>query len=87
LNQVAAHSFDEDAWGEKEGKMINSDFLNGLEVKAAIKKAIEEIEKKRFGKGKINYRLRNAVFGRQRYWGEPIPVYYKNGVPHVRTRR
>jgi len=79
----AAHSFDEDAWGEKEGKMINSDFLNGLEVKAAIKKAIEEIEKKEIGKGKINYRLRDAVFGRQRYWGEPIPVYYKNGVPHV----
>lgn len=79
----AAHSFDEDAWGEKEGKMINSDFLNGLEVKAAIKKAIEEIEKKGIGKGKINYRLRDAVFGRQRYWGEPIPVYYKNGVPHV----
>lgn len=77
------HSFDEDAWGEKEGKMINSDFLNGLEVKAAIKKAIEEIEKKGIGKGKINYRLRDAVFGRQRYWGEPIPVYYKNGVPHV----
>ena len=83
IEPTTAHSFDEDAWGEKEGKMINSDFLNGLEVKAAIKKAIEEIEKKEIGKGKINYRLRDAVFGRQRYWGEPIPVYYKNGVPHV----
>ena len=83
IEPTTAHSFDEDAWGEKEGKMINSDFLNGLDVKAAIKKAIEEIEKKEIGKGKINYRLRDAVFGRQRYWGEPIPVYYKNGVPHV----
>jgi len=67
----------------KEGKIINSDFLNGLEVKAAIKKAIEEIQKKNLGKGKINYRLRDAVFGRQRYWGEPIPVYYKDGIPHA----
>ncbi len=65
----------------KEGKMINSDFLDGMEVKAAIKKAIEKIEELGFGKGKINYRLRDAVFGRQRYWGEPIPVYYENGIP------
>lgn len=79
----AEHSFDEDAWGEKEGTLINSDFLNGLEVKAAIKRAIEEIEKKGIGKGKINYRLRDAVFGRQRYWGEPIPVYYKDGIPNI----
>jgi leucyl-tRNA synthetase len=70
-------------WDEKEGKMIHSDFLNGLEVKAAIKKAIEEIEKKGIGKGKVNFRLRDAVFGRQRYWGEPIPIYYKNGIPHA----
>lgn len=77
------HDFEKEAWGEKEGKLINSDFLNGLEVKAAIKKAIEEIEKRGLGKGKINYRLRDAVFGRQRYWGEPIPVYYKDGIPHA----
>jgi leucyl-tRNA synthetase len=87
LPQVIApnkeHSFEEDAWGEKEGKLINSDFLNGLEVKAAIKKAIEEIEKLHIGKGKTNYRLRDAVFGRQRYWGEPIPVYYRNEIPHI----
>jgi leucyl-tRNA synthetase len=67
----------------KEGKIINSDFLNGLEVKEAIKAAIAEIEKRGIGKGKINYRLRDAVFGRQRYWGEPIPVYYDNGIPKV----
>jgi leucyl-tRNA synthetase len=75
------HDFETASWDEKEGKLINSDFLNGLDVKAAIKKAIEEIEKKNLGKGKINFRLRDAVFGRQRYWGEPIPIYYKNGIP------
>jgi leucyl-tRNA synthetase len=65
----------------KNGKIINSDFLNGLEVKDAIKAAIKTIEQKGIGKGKTNYRLRDAVFGRQRYWGEPIPVYYENGIP------
>ena len=73
-------SFGEDigeVYSAKEGKLINSDFLNGLEVKDAIKKVIEEIEKRDIGKGKTNYRLRDAVFGRQRYWGEPIPIYYK----------
>ncbi|MDP3558159.1 MAG: class I tRNA ligase family protein [Bacteroidota bacterium] len=77
------HDFAKDAWGEKEGTLINSDFLNGLDVKAAIKKAIEEIENKNLGKKKINFRLRDAVFGRQRYWGEPIPIYYKNGIPYA----
>jgi leucyl-tRNA synthetase len=83
IEPTTEHDFEKDAWGEKEGKIINSDFLNGLEVKAAIKRAIEEIEKRGLGKGKINYRLRDAVFGRQRYWGEPIPVYYKNDIPYV----
>ena len=77
------HDFDKDAWGEKEGKLIHSDFLNGLDVKSAIKKAIEEIETRGLGKGRVNYRLRDAVFGRQRFWGEPIPVYYKDGIPHA----
>ncbi len=75
------HDFSKDAWGDKEGKLINSDFLNGLDVKSALKKAIEEIEKNKLGKKKINFRLRDAVFGRQRYWGEPIPIYYKDGIP------
>ena len=66
----------------KEGTVINSDFLNGLPVEEAITRAIEEIEKRGIGKGKINYRLRDAIFGRQRYWGEPIPVYYEGGIPH-----
>ena len=72
-----------DDFDPKAGKMINSGFLNGLEVKDAIKKAIEFIEEKKLGKGKINYKIRDAIFSRQRYWGEPIPVYYKDGIPHV----
>jgi leucyl-tRNA synthetase len=74
---------DKEANESKEGKMINSDFLNGLQVKDAIKKIIAEIEKRGLGKGKINYRLRDAAFGRQRYWGEPIPIYYKDGIPYA----
>ncbi len=75
--------FETASYDGKEGKLINSDFLNGLDVKAALKKAIDEVEKNNLGKGKTNYRLRDAIFGRQRYWGEPIPVYYKDGIPQV----
>jgi len=74
----------EEACSVKEGvKMANSDFLNGLTYKKAMKTIIYEIEKRGFGYGKINYRLRDAVFSRQRYWGEPFPVYYKNGLPQM----
>ena len=73
----------DEVYDAKEGKLINSDFLNGLEVKEAMKKAIAEIEAKSLGKGKVNFRLRDAVFGRQRYWGEPIPIYYKNDIPYA----
>lgn len=75
--------FDVESYDAKEGMLINSDFLNGLDVKQSIKRAIDEIEKRGFGKGKTNYRLRDAVFGRQRYWGEPIPVYYKDGIAYT----
>lgn len=75
---ISTESFD-----AKEGKMINSGFLNGLDVKDAIKKAIDEIENRNLGERKINYRLRDAIFSRQRYWGEPFPVYYKDGMPYV----
>jgi leucyl-tRNA synthetase len=71
------------SYDAKEGTLINSDFLDGLEVSVATKKAISVIEDKGLGKGKTNYRLRDAIFGRQRYWGEPIPVYYKDGLPKV----
>ncbi|MFD1293142.1 leucine--tRNA ligase [Lutibacter holmesii] len=74
----------EEACSTKEGvKIANSDFLNGLSYKKAMKRIIYEIEEKGFGYGKINYRLRDAVFSRQRYWGEPFPVYYKNGMPQM----
>ena len=63
--------------------IANSDFLNGLEYKEASKRAIEALEAKNHGLGKINYRLRDAVFSRQRYWGEPFPVYYINGLPQM----
>jgi leucyl-tRNA synthetase len=72
----------ENAFTEKKGfKIVNSDFLNGLSYKEANEKAIEALENIEQGTGKINYRLRDAVFSRQRYWGEPFPVYYVNGLP------
>jgi leucyl-tRNA synthetase len=76
-------SIEEEAYTEKKGTIANSEFLNGLEVKAAIQKAIEVLVDKGIGKAKTNYRLRDAVFSRQRYWGEPFPVYYENGIPKL----
>ena len=73
----------EAAYTEKSGVIANSDFLSGLEVKQAMKIAIAKIEEKGLGKGKTNYRLRDAVFSRQRYWGEPFPVYYQDGLPKM----
>ncbi len=73
----------EAAYTEKDAVITDSDFLNDLPAKKAIKRAIFEIEKEGFGKGQTNYRLRDAVFSRQRYWGEPFPVYYKNDIPYL----
>jgi len=73
----------ENANEEKDVLITNSDFLNALTVKKAIQKAIEEIENGGFGVGKINYRLRDAIFSRQRYWGEPFPVYYKDETAYI----
>ncbi|MBP5643424.1 MAG: leucine--tRNA ligase [Bacteroidales bacterium] len=72
-----------ESFDAKEGVLVNSEFLNGLTVKKAILRMIEELEKLGIGKGKTNYRLRDAIFSRQRYWGEPFPIYYKDGMPYA----
>ncbi len=71
------------SYDAKDGVMINSGIISGLEVKEAITTIIEHIEKKGIGKGEINFRLRDAIFSRQRYWGEPFPIYYKDGMPYA----
>ena len=74
----------ETAFTEKGGfELQDSEFLNGLDYKQAFAKAIEALEEKGFGQGKTNFRLREAVFSRQRYWGEPVPVYFKDGMPYT----
>ena len=76
----AQKDMDVQADNTKEGKYINSGIINGLEYKEATKVLTQFLEEKGIGKGKIQYRLRNAVFSRQRYWGEPVPVYFKDGL-------
>ena len=84
IKNIFNQDISEAAYGEKGGfELVDSDFLNGLDYKSGTKKVIEELEKICAGKAKINYRLRDAVFSRQRYWGEPFPVYYVNGLPQM----
>ncbi|GHT23655.1 hypothetical protein FACS189430_07280 [Bacteroidia bacterium] len=73
----------EESFDAKEGTMINSGFLNGLTVKEAIAAAKKYIAENHLGKVKVNFRLRDAIFSRQRYWGEPFPIYYKDGMPYT----
>ena len=80
---IEGGTLEEEAYTDKSGRMMNSGFLNGMDVREAIPAAIREIELKGIGVGRVNFRLRDAAFGRQRYWGEPIPVYYKEGIPCV----
>jgi leucyl-tRNA synthetase/very-short-patch-repair endonuclease len=67
----------------KEGKYINSDFINGMTCKEATAAVVAKLEELGAGKAKINYRMRDAIFGRQRYWGEPVPVYFKGDLPYL----
>ena len=79
---VEGGNVEEASYDAKEGKLINSDFINGLDVKVAIERMWDEIEARGLGKRKVNYRLRDAIFSRQRYWGEPFPIYYKNDIAY-----
>eukprot|EP01136_Pigoraptor_vietnamica_P023784 Opistho-1_new@6584 len=79
----AQQNLDVEADPTKEGKYINSDFINNLGYKEAISYLNHWLEREGVGKAKVNYRMRDAIFGRQRYWGEPIPVYFKDGLPYL----
>jgi leucyl-tRNA synthetase len=74
---------DTEADPTKDGRYINSDFMNGLFYNEATKAVIAKLEEIGAGKAKVNFRMRDAIFGRQRYWGEPVPVYFKDGLPHL----
>ena len=73
----------ENAYSEKDALIANSDFLDGLNAKEAMEKCIAKIEEQNLGKGQVNYRLRDAVFSRQRYWGEPFPIFFKDEIPYL----
>ena len=84
INIFKGQDISEAAFTEKGGfELQDSDFLNGLDYKEAVEKIIAALEEKGVGKGKTNFRLREAVFSRQRYWGEPVPVYFKDGMPYT----
>lgn len=78
-----AQNLETEADPTKEGRYINSDFINGMTYDEAVPALIERLEELGLGKARINYRMRDAIFGRQRYWGEPVPVYFKNGLPYL----
>jgi leucyl-tRNA synthetase len=82
IRQVIDGDISDGAFDSKDGKVINSDFISGLMVPDAIKRMNEELEKQGIGIKRVNFRLRDAIFSRQRYWGEPFPVYYKEDMPY-----
>ena len=81
IQVISGGNFPEEPHEGKVGTMMNSDFLNGLDIKEATAVIIAKIEEKEMGYGKIQYRLRDAIFSRQRYWGEPFPIYFEDGIP------
>jgi len=83
IDDGQGHDLEEGSYDSKEGKMINSGIITGMEVKDGIRTIVEAVDERGIGKGKINYRLRDAIFSRQRYWGEPFPVYYKGDLPYM----
>ena len=82
---VEGGDIEKESYDAKEGKLINSDIINGMDVKEAIDFMFAEVERRGIGKRLVNYRLRDAIFSRQRYWGEPFPIYYKNDVAYPLT--
>ncbi|MFI5163556.1 MAG: leucine--tRNA ligase, partial [Sphingobacteriales bacterium] len=80
---IDIQNIEKEADPTKDGRYINSGFINGLTYKEATAAVIAKLEETGAGKAKINYRMRDAIFGRQRYWGEPVPVYFKDGLPYL----
>lgn len=80
IEVVSGGDISEQSYDAKEGLLINSGFINGLSVKEAIRAVIRTAEERGIGKGTVNFRLRDAIFSRQRYWGEPFPVFFKDGI-------
>ena len=83
IEVVSGGDISESSYDAKEGILINSEFINGMNVKEAVSEVIRRVEEGKIGKRTVNYRLHDAIFSRQRYWGEPFPVYYRDGIPQV----